>query len=137
MSGEGWLFLFAVLLSAALLFTMVFYIIMFSDLECDYINPIDLCNKLNQFTLPEMAAHAVLTVFFLLSGQWLAFILNAPLVAFNVNKVMNKNHMLDATEIFRTLSLHKKECFYKLGFYLISFFYYLYRMILALIADTE
>lgn len=23
-------------------------IIMFSDLECDYINPIDLCNKLNQ-----------------------------------------------------------------------------------------
>lgn len=88
-------------------------IIMFSDLECDYINPIDLCNKLNQvgramhfgvdeprtlirsssffpltlqFTLPEMAAHAVLTVFFLLSGQFLAFVLNAPLVAFNVNK---------------------------------------------------
>lgn len=26
---------------------------MFSDLECDYINPIDLCNKLNQVrTLP-------------------------------------------------------------------------------------
>lgn len=23
-------------------------IIMFSDLECDYVNPIDLCNKLNQ-----------------------------------------------------------------------------------------
>jgi hypothetical protein len=23
---------------------------MFSDLECDYINPIDLCNKLNQVT---------------------------------------------------------------------------------------
>ena len=62
----AWLFLFAVLMSAALLFTMVFFvrvlhamrvttcsqppsqIIMFSDLECDYINPIDLCNKLNQ-----------------------------------------------------------------------------------------
>lgn len=140
---------------------------MFSDLECDYINPIDLCNKLNQvsptplppslppaslltppalilswlgiwqFILPEMAAHAILTLFFLLSGQWLAFLLNAPLVAFNVNKVMNKNHTLDATEIFRTLSAHKKQCFIKLGFYLVSFFYYLYRMILALIADTE
>jgi hypothetical protein len=57
-------------MAAALLFSMVFYvsfglvwlhqpasgrlignvlqIIMFSDLECDYINPIDLCNKLNQ-----------------------------------------------------------------------------------------
>ncbi len=90
-----------------------------------------------QFILPEMAAHATLTLFFLLSGQWIAFLLNAPLVAFNVNKVMNKNHTLDATEIFRTLSAHKKQCFIKLGFYLVSFFYYLYRMILALIADTE
>jgi hypothetical protein len=68
-TGTAWLFLFAVLMSAALLFTMVFFvrpsvlpvspilrsltrpgvqIIMFSDLETDYINPIDLCNKLNQ-----------------------------------------------------------------------------------------
>lgn len=80
---------------------------MFSDLECDYINPIDLCNKLNQvrthiptskavplihlflylqFVLPEMLAHAFLTLCFLLSGQWLAFLLNAPLVGYNVNK---------------------------------------------------
>jgi hypothetical protein len=81
----------------------------------DYINPIDLCNKLNQvsrgskprlrtgpawavtlsrakltpplqFVLPEMIAHAFLTLCFLLSGQWLAFLLNAPLVGYNVNK---------------------------------------------------
>ena len=42
-------------------------------------------------------------------------------------RIMSKNHMYDATEIFRTLSGHKKESFIKLGFYLISFFYYLYR----------
>jgi len=80
---------------------------MFSDLECDYINPIDLCNKLNQvrtslplilvcpvlmhcfapqFVLPENIAHAFLALLFLLSGQWIAFLLNAPLVAFNANK---------------------------------------------------
>ena len=35
--------------------------------------------------------------------------------------------MYDATEIFRTLPNHKKEGFIKLGFYLLSFFYYLYR----------
>lgn len=35
--------------------------------------------------------------------------------------------MYDATEIFRTLPNHKKESFFKLGFYLLSFFYYLYR----------
>ncbi|EIM85081.1 cornichon [Stereum hirsutum FP-91666 SS1] len=137
MGGAGWLFLFAVLMAAGLLFTMVFFIIMFSDLECDYINPIDLCNKLNQFVLPENIAHAFLTTLFLLSGQWIAFLLNAPLLVFNANKIKNKNHMYDATEIFRTLSVHKKESFIKLGFYLLSFFYYLYRMIVALISESE
>jgi len=137
MDGSGWLFLFSVLSSAGLLFTMVFFIIMFSDLECDYINPIDLCNKLNIFILPEMGFHAFLTTLFLLSGQWFALLLNAPLVAYNANKIRQKNHMYDATEIFRTLSQHKKESFIKLGFYLLSFFYYLYRMILALISESE
>jgi hypothetical protein len=33
-----------------------------------------------------MIAHAFLTVCFLISGQWLAFLLNAPLVGYNVNK---------------------------------------------------
>ncbi|KAH8087863.1 cornichon [Cristinia sonorae] len=137
MGGAGWLFLFAVLMAAGLLFTMVFFIIMFSDLECDYINPIDLCNKLNQFVLPEHIAHAFLCVLFLLCGQWIAFLINAPLLGFNVNKIRGGNHMYDATEIFRSLPSHKKESFIKLGFYLLSFFYYLYRMIVALIADSE
>lgn len=39
-----------------------------------------------QFVLPEMIAHAFVTLLFLLSGQWLAFLINAPLVAYNVNK---------------------------------------------------
>lgn len=38
--------------------------------------------------------------------------------------------MYDATEIFRTLPAHKKESFIRLGFYLVSFFYYLYRYVL-------
>lgn len=54
-----------------------------------------------------------------------------------VNKrVLNSQHMLDATEIFRTLNRHKKESFIKLGFHLIMFFFYLYAMIVALIAGT-
>ncbi|KAI7847373.1 cornichon protein-domain-containing protein [Circinella umbellata] len=109
-------------------------VIMFSDLECDYINPIDLCNKLNQFVLPEMASHAFLFFMFLVNGSWLAVLVNLPLVAYNVRKVLNSQHMYDATEIFRTLSVHKKECFIKVAFYLLCFFYYLYRMIVALIA---
>ncbi|ODQ52205.1 cornichon [Saitoella complicata NRRL Y-17804] len=135
MTGEGWLFLFAVLINAVNLFLQVFFTIMYSDLECDYINPIDLCNKLNWWIFPEMGIHAFTTVLLLLNGQWIATALNLPLLAYNVNKVVNNAHLLDATEIFRTLGKHKKESFVKLGFHLVLFFFYLYSMIVALIRD--
>ncbi|KAF8806516.1 cornichon [Phlegmacium glaucopus] len=133
----GWLFLFSVLYAAGLLFGMVFVIIMFSDLESDYINPIDFCNKLNQFVIPEYAAHAFLAFLFLVTGQWMALLWNLPLLAWNANKTMNKAHMYDATEIFRSLPGHQKEAYFKIGFYLLSFFYYLYRMIVAFVNESE
>jgi hypothetical protein len=111
MSSEALIFLFAIIITGVLLFTMVFFTIMFSDLECDYINPIDLCNKLNQFVLPEMMVHTLLTVIFLLSGNWIALGLNLPLTAWNIHKITQKRHMYDATDIFRTLSKHKTESF--------------------------
>ena len=43
---------------------------------------------LPQFVLPEMIAHAFLTSCFLLSFQFIALLINAPLVAYNVNKIM-------------------------------------------------
>ncbi|KAG7894073.1 hypothetical protein KL906_001442 [Ogataea polymorpha] len=135
MTGEAWLFILAVIVNAINLFLQVFFTIMYSDLECDYINPIELCNKLNNYIVPEAAVHAVLTALFLVNGYWFTFLLNLPILAYNSNKIYNKNHLLDATEIFRTLSKHKKESFVKLGFHLLMFFYYLYRMIAALIAD--
>ncbi|ORZ31237.1 ER to Golgi transport-like protein [Catenaria anguillulae PL171] len=136
MVSEAVLFLFGVVMAAVLLFAMVFFIIMFSDLECDYINPIDLCSKLNQYVLPEYAAHGFLTVAFLLTGSWTALILNLPLAAYHIKKVMDQKHRYDPTEIFRTLQAHKREALAKLGFYLLCFFYYLYRMIVGLIADA-
>lgn len=43
---------------------------------------------------------------------------------------MKQSHMYDATEIFRTMGKQKNEIFFKLGFYLVCFFYYLYRYVL-------
>lgn len=137
MSGESWLYLLAVLLNAANLFLQVFFTIMYSDLECDYINPIDLCNRLNTYILPEAAVHALLSFLFLINGYWMAFALNLPLLAYNVKKFLDNAHLLDATEIFRTLNKHKKESFVKLGFHLVMFFFYLYSMIVALIRDES
>ncbi|KAI8885963.1 cornichon [Backusella circina FSU 941] len=106
---------------------------MFSDLECDYINPIDLCNKLNQFVLPEMGLQTLVFVMFLVTGHWLPMLFNLPILVINIRKVMDNAHMYDATEIFRTLSKHKRESFIKLGFYVLCFFFYVYRMIVALV----
>ena len=72
---------------------------MFSDLECDFINPIDLCNKLNNFVMPEVGVHLALTVIFLLSFQVWAFLMNVPLVAYNLWKINSKKHTFDATGI--------------------------------------
>jgi hypothetical protein len=52
----------------------------------DYINPIDLCNRLNAYIVPEAAVHAFLTFLFVINGYWLAILLNLPLLAFNGKK---------------------------------------------------
>ncbi|KAF2968075.1 hypothetical protein GQX73_g5514 [Xylaria multiplex] len=157
MSGEAWLYLFAVLINAVNLFLQVFFTIMYSDLEwyvlaqlgtkaselhsapssSDYINPIDLCNRLNTYIIPEAAVHGFLTLLFLVNGYWVALVLNLPLLGWNIKKILDNTHLLDATEIFRKLNVHKKESFFKLGFHLIMFFFYLYSMIVALIKDEK
>ena len=52
-------------------------------------------------------------------------------------RIIENQHLLDATEIFRKLNVHKKESFIKLGFHLLMFFFYLYSMIVALIRDES
>ncbi|CCE61944.1 hypothetical protein TPHA_0B02720 [Tetrapisispora phaffii CBS 4417] len=129
------IFIFAVIANCVNLFAQVHFTILYADLESDYINPIELCSRVNKLIAPEAALHAFLSVLFLLTGHWFVFAINLPLLAFNGNKLYKKLQLLDATEIFRTLNKHKRESFLKLGFYLLLFFYYLYRMIATLIAE--
>src|SRR5271168_1045033 len=58
----------------------------------DYINPIDLCNRLNTYIVPEAAVHAFLTFLFLINGYWLALVLNLPLLIFNGKKYVQNRH---------------------------------------------
>ena len=57
-----------------------------ADIASDYINPIDLCNRLNTYIIPEAAVHAFLTALFLVNGYWIAILVNLPLVAWNAKK---------------------------------------------------
>lgn len=57
-----------------------------SSVDSDYINPIDLCNRLNAYIIPEAAVHGFLTFLFLINGYWIALVLNLPLLGYNIKK---------------------------------------------------
>jgi len=86
--------------------------------------------------LPEMAVHGLLTALMLLSGNWAVFLWNLPLLAYHALLLRSRDQAYDPTEIFPKLFRKKVEAFGKMAFFLLSFFYYLYRLVLALI-DTE
>ena len=81
-------------------------------------------------------AHSMISFLLLVNGFWFALLLNAPLVLWHINKfidsdgrLVKNNYTYDATEIFRSMPEKKQECFIKMGFYLMMFFYYLYRIL--------
>lgn len=133
MDWEIILWVLALLITAGLIFTSVFTLISYTDLECDYVNPVDLTRRVNGLIVPEMGGQALLTSFFFISGNWLEAILNTPLLCWNIYKVVNLRYLLDATQIFRALPKQKRIGFVKLGFFMVSFFLYLYRMVYYLV----
>ncbi|KAJ1955681.1 hypothetical protein EC988_001749 [Linderina pennispora] len=136
MTYTALIYILALILAGILLFGAVYFVIMLTDLECDYINPIDLANNLNMYVMPEMGTQFALFFVFLLIGEWISMLLNLPLVAWNAVKVVNNRQFYDATEVFRTLGKHKRENFVKVAFYLLCFFYYLYSMIMTLVNES-
>ena len=117
-----------------LLFIQLYALIMYSDLESDYIGPIDLCERLDVWVVPEYGLQALITGLMLLGGHWLPLVVNGALTAYHYWKWREGLWRFDATEIFRQLSARKYESIGKIVFYLLLFFYYLYRMILAFIS---
>jgi len=118
---------------SGLIFVVVFVLISMSDLESDYINPVDMCNKVNNLVLPEYITQFVLTIVFLLTGNWIEFLLNLPLAIYHILGITKSKYYVDPTTIFNTLPEHKRKGLIKLGFYMICFFFYLYRLVYSLV----
>lgn len=137
-------YIMALILDAFLIFFSVFHVIAFDELKTDFKNPIDQCNTLNPLVLPEYGVHVLFNLIFLLAGEIFPLLLNAPLIAYHVWRYMNRPigmsgaGLYDPTTIMNgdQLSRATREGWIKLGFYLLSFFYYLYGMISSLIATA-
>ncbi|XP_051981078.1 protein cornichon homolog 4-like [Xyrauchen texanus] len=131
---EAAVFIFSLVDCCALIFLSVYFIITLSDLECDYINARACCSKLNKWVIPEMIGQALATVLMLVSMHWFVFLLNLPVSSWNVYRYvkvpMGNMGVYDPTEIHNRgqLKSHMKEAMIKLGFHLLCFFIYLYRM---------
>jgi hypothetical protein len=92
-------------------------IITYSDLESDYLNPVDATERLNRFLIPEYAAHTLVTVLCLLTLNLIPLVANGILLGWHVKRYMERKHLVDATQIYPTLSERKKQSLAKLGFY--------------------
>ncbi|CAG0912867.1 unnamed protein product [Notodromas monacha] len=126
-------YMIALIVDAFLIFFAIFHIIAFDELKTDYKNPIDQCNSLNPLVLPEYLMHMAFNLLLLISGEWVTVLINAPLIAYHVLRYKNRPMMsspglYDPTSIMNadTLSKCQREGWIKLGFYVFSFFFYLY-----------
>lgn len=136
---ESLLFCIALLVTGCLLFLLIYFEIVFSDLECDYLNAQECCSRLNVWVLPKLFAHSFLSLILLLNGSWILMLCNLPMtlwLIYNLLKVPQGNiGVYDPTEIHNRgqLSRYMKDCLICIGFYLIFFFVYLYCLMSALL----
>jgi len=139
--SEPLLFAFSLVDTGAILFLLVYFVITLSDLECDYLNAQQCCSYLNVWCLPKLIAHAILLPFFVFNGNWLLVCMNLPIVSWLAYEYLSvkkgNTGVYDPTEILNRGQLKKymNTCIAFLVFYLISFFIYLYCMIVSLLKE--
>ncbi|CAL8282133.1 unnamed protein product [Arctogadus glacialis] len=126
-------YMLTLVLCAALIFFVIWQIIAFDELGTDFKNPIDqgnpvrarerilnierICSLLRKLVVPEYSIHGLFCLMFMCAGEWVTLGLNIPLLFYHLWSVMNAD----------ILNYCQKEAWSKLAFYLLSFFYYLYR----------
>jgi protein cornichon len=137
----SWIFFLAIFLTAVLLFMVVYEAILYTDLECDYINPVDCCRSANMLFYPELTLQAFI---FLSTGvlclSILSFVLQGAFLGWTLYRMRGArlsgiSFMLEPTQIFSKLPELKKTTFCKIAFYLFSFFFYLYMLVSSVLAE--
>ncbi|BES94518.1 Cornichon protein [Nesidiocoris tenuis] len=140
--SEAFLFAFSLVDTAAVLFLLVYFIITLSDLECDYLNEQECCSKLNSWTLPKLIANALLIPLLMIFNCWYLALANIPGVAwlaYEYLRVPSGNlGVYDPTEIHKRgqLKRHMRDCLIFLVWYLVSFFIYLYCLIICILKEN-
>ncbi|PSS04097.1 Protein cornichon like [Actinidia chinensis var. chinensis] len=131
----AWLLFFFILIGLVVM--VVYQLMCLADLEFDYINPYDSASRINKMILPEFITQGVLCLLYLMTGHWFMSLLSVPYLYYNVTLYMQKQHLVDVTEIFNLLSREKKQRLFKLGYLVLLLFISLFWMIYTAIQDEE
>lgn len=127
----------AFFLVVVLIALVIYQLMCLADLEFDYINPYDSASRINKVIYPEFALQGALCLLFLLSGNWLMFLLCVPNLYYNVRLYQRRQHLIDVTEIFNQLNREKKRRLFKLVTLVILLFLTLFWMIWSILEDDE
>uniref|UniRef100_A0A8C4NBF3 Cornichon family AMPA receptor auxiliary protein 3 n=1 Tax=Eptatretus burgeri TaxID=7764 RepID=A0A8C4NBF3_EPTBU len=155
-SFAAFCFMLALVLTLALIFFAVWRIVAFDEIRRESNNPSDspetgkqqqihkiekLCRMLKKLIVPEHFIHCLFCLMFLCSHQWLALLANIPLLLFNLWRFLRSptkgpRGRFDPSCVVRphVLAVCSREAWCKLGFYLLSLFYYLYSMVYNLMS---
>ncbi|KAL9260758.1 cornichon homolog 4-like protein [Drosera capensis] len=130
-----WLIAFFIII--AILAMVIYQVMCLADLEYDYINPYESASRINRAILPEFVTQGALCLYYLVTGHWFMFLLCLPYLYYDVRMYMDKQHLVDVTEIFNMLNHEKKKRIVKLVYLIVTLFLSLFWLLYSALEDDE
>nr|GMD99119.1 protein cornichon homolog 4-like [Ipomoea batatas] len=135
--ADVWAWMIFFFMLVALIVMVVFQLMCLADLEFDYINPYDSASRINKVILPEFITHGVLCFLYLVTGHWIAALICVPYLYYNVRLYLERQHLIDVTEIFNQLNYEKKRRLWKLAYLVLLLFMSLFMLIYSALEDDD
>lgn len=126
-----WAFLVWILcfcLQAALVGIIFYTLIQLSDFEMDYINNFDAAKRCNRWVVPEACIQVTAFVLSLVSGHYVAAVLNVPGVILIANRFLKRKEYLEPLELWKQLPAAQRAFFWKLGAAGVTFTFTMFRL---------
>ncbi|KAK1408472.1 hypothetical protein QVD17_40272 [Tagetes erecta] len=133
MAWEVFLWIIFFTMNVALIASNLYQIVCLTDLEADYMNPYDSSARINAVVIPEMVVHGVCCGLFLVTGHWFLFLLTLPIMIYNTMLYTKRRHLIDVTEVFRSIDAEKKYRIVKLALYLLLFVLVIIGLVIAVV----
>ncbi|KAJ8906037.1 hypothetical protein NDN08_002537 [Rhodosorus marinus] len=114
---------------SVLLLSYLYSYLLFSDLQSDMMNPVELCERVNAMVEPQYMSSAVFLALLILRGQLLLAAVAIPVFASHFNISSMNLHRLDTTTILSTVSREKQMCALRLALLLVIFFYTIFELL--------